>query len=90
MHAATIAVLRNYHSDVCRALCSAPSTAFSRVLSGIGAVYDLATLNLLAGSLPLRQQRLVQAWAELHFDELIEDWNLLQQGRRPNPIIPLQ
>jgi hypothetical protein len=54
------------------------------------AIYDLATLDLLAGSLPLRQQRLVQAWAELHHDELLEDWNWLQQGRHPNPILPLQ
>jgi len=45
---------------------------------------------MISGSLPLRQQRLVEAWAEMHRDELLEDWRLLQQGRRPTPIAPLQ
>jgi len=29
-------------------------------------------------------------WAEMHREELMEDWRLLQQGRRPRPIAPLQ
>jgi len=33
---------------------------------------------------------LVEAWAELHEEELLADWNLLQEGRRPAPITPLQ
>jgi hypothetical protein len=45
---------------------------------------------LVAGMLPQRQQRLVEAWAELHEDELLADWNLLQDGKRPAPIKPLQ
>ncbi len=45
---------------------------------------------LLAGELPQRQQRLVEAWAELHQDELVADWQLLQEGRRPAPIAPLR
>jgi hypothetical protein len=54
------------------------------------AVYALDQIELIAGALPLRQQRLVEAWAELHRDELMQDWQLLQQGRRPQPIAPLQ
>jgi hypothetical protein len=54
------------------------------------AVYGLAPVELISGSLPLRQQRLVEAWAEMHREELLEDWRLLQQGRRPTPIPPLQ
>jgi hypothetical protein len=54
------------------------------------AVYGLDPVELINGSLPLRQQRLVEAWAELHRPELVEDWQLLQQGRRPQPIAPLQ
>src|SRR5688572_3218422 len=34
------------------------------------AVYSSDPVELLAGSLPLRQQRLVEAWAELHQMEL--------------------
>ena len=54
------------------------------------AVFALDTLELIAGDLPLKQRRLVEAWAELHGEELRRDWELLQTGRRPQPITPLQ
>jgi hypothetical protein len=41
------------------------------------------------GSLPRRQRRLVEAWAELHQDELLADWQRLQAGELPLPIDPL-
>ena len=37
------------------------------------AIYVLSPLDLIAGSLPRRQQRFVEAWAELHEDELNAD-----------------
>ena len=43
----------------------------------------------LSASPPQRQQRLVEAWAELHEEELLADWALLEQGRKPSPIKPL-
>lgn len=54
------------------------------------AIYTINPVELIAGSLPQRQQRLVEAWAELHREELEADWALLQQGRRPRPIKPLE
>ena len=54
------------------------------------AVFSIAPVARIAGALPLRQQRLVEAWAELHHDELLTDWNLLNEGRRPVRIAPLQ
>lgn len=54
------------------------------------AVYGIDPLTLLAGSLPTRQQRLVEAWAELHQNELLEDWHCLEQGKGPAPILPLR
>jgi len=36
------------------------------------------------------QQRLVEAWAELHVTELSADWDLLQTGQSPLPIEPLK
>ena len=54
------------------------------------AIYGINPLEPIAGSLPKRQQRLVEAWAELHCEELLADWELLQQGRRPQPIKPLE
>jgi hypothetical protein len=54
------------------------------------AVIGLDPIELIAGSLPRRQQRLVEAWAELHQAELIADWNRLQAGQLPLPIQPLE
>ena len=53
------------------------------------AIYTLSPIELMAGSLPRRQRRLVEAWAELHEDELLADWQLLQSGQVSLPIAPL-
>jgi len=52
-------------------------------------VFSFDPVAQIAGSLPRRQQRLVEAWAELHVEELKEAWELLQAGRKPSPIKPL-
>jgi hypothetical protein len=53
------------------------------------AVYAFEPVELLAGSLPPKQRRLVEAWAELHAQELTLDWTRLQNGELPDPIRPL-
>jgi hypothetical protein len=53
------------------------------------AVYQISPVELIAGSLPRRQARLVEAWAELHETELQSDWQRLQSGESPLPIAPL-
>ncbi len=45
--------------------------------------------EVLAGELPRKQLRLVQAWIELHRDELIADWQLAAAGELPYKIDPL-
>lgn len=37
------------------------------------AVFSIEELEIIAGSLPKRQQRFVEAWGELHKDELFKD-----------------
>jgi len=54
------------------------------------AIYTIDPLELISGSLPKRQQRLVEAWAELHQADLLTDWELLQSGKLPKKITPLQ
>ena len=54
------------------------------------AVFSLEPVELMAGALPRRQRRFVEAWAELRQDELIADWQRLQAGQRPLPIAPLE
>ena len=44
-------------------------------------IYDIEGIERLTGSLPRRQERLVLAWAELHQQELLSNWQTLQQGR---------
>lgn len=53
------------------------------------AVFTIRPVALIAGSIPQRQQRLVEAWAELHQTELEADWQQLVNGRAAMPIKPL-
>ena len=53
-------------------------------------IFSITPVDLIAGSLPVRQRRLVEAWAELHQAELSADWQGLQSGRKPAPIEPLR
>lgn len=54
------------------------------------AVYDIDTIEIIGGALPKRQQRLTEAWAELHQGELLENWERLQLGLLPYKIAPLR
>ncbi len=54
------------------------------------AIFGIDPIELIAGSLPKRQRRLVEAWAELHQKELLVDWQRLQAGQKPLPIDPLR
>ena len=63
---------------------------FHASYQGAAGVYAIDSIELLAGQLPLRQKRLVEAWAELHQDELVTDWARLQSGQAPHKIDPLQ
>ena len=50
------------------------------------AVFAVDTIECL----PKAQQRLVEAWAEIHRAELQQDWELLQSGGPPFKIEPLR
>lgn len=53
-------------------------------------IYTIDSVDLIAGSLPRAQQRFVEAWAELHREELMANWNRLQEGHAPARIEPLR
>jgi len=38
----------------------------------------------------IKQTRLIQAWIELHKEELMADWVLAQNGEKPFNIEPLK
>jgi Domain of unknown function (DUF4160) len=58
--------------------------------AGDEAVFAIDTGEVLDGSLPRRQTRLVQAWIEIHREELVADWSLAVQGQPVFPIDPLK
>jgi hypothetical protein len=51
------------------------------------ATFSISPISQLTGALPRRQLRLVEAWAELHQAELLENWQRAQNGR---PILRIQ
>lgn len=53
------------------------------------AIFSIDPVELIAGSFPRRQQRLVEAWAEIYQNELRADWQLSQDGKLPKKITPL-
>jgi len=53
-------------------------------------VFAIDPVELFAGALPQRQRRFVEAWAELHQEELLAAWTLLHAGRKARPIEPLK
>lgn len=54
------------------------------------AVFGIDPVERIDGQLPRTQQRLVEAWAEIHRVELAVDWKRLQAGRPPHKIEPLR
>ncbi len=50
------------------------------------AVYSVPEGEILSGSLPHNKNKIVQAWIEIHKDDLIADWELAVSGKKPFPI----
>jgi hypothetical protein len=47
-------------------------------------------LKQVSNQVSLSKSRLVQAWIEIHRDDLIADWQLAVNGEAPLPIDPLR
>jgi len=54
------------------------------------AVFSILDADVISGSLPRKQTRLVQAWIELHQESLMIDWSLAVTGQEPLRIEPLR
>jgi len=86
--------LSRFHGIIIR-MFAEPSAAhheshFRAYYQEHAAVFTICPVDLIAGSLPQRQQRLVEARAELHQSELEADWQQLMNGRLAMPIRPLE
>jgi hypothetical protein len=54
------------------------------------AVFAIQDGLLLAGEIPIKQTRLIQAWIELRREDLAADWLLAASGARISAIEPLR
>lgn len=57
---------------------------------GMKAVILIPSGELLEGELPGKKLRLLQAWIDIHEDELMADWSLAVNGEPVFPIDPLR
>ena len=54
------------------------------------AVIKITDGKVLSGELPKSKMKLVQAWLEIHKDELLADWKLAIEGQQVFKIEPLK
>jgi hypothetical protein len=53
-------------------------------------VLSITDGEVLTGSVPPKQLKMLQAWIAIHQEELMVDWNLAVNGEEPFRIAPLQ
>jgi hypothetical protein len=63
---------------------------FHALYGDFRAEIDIRTLKILNGDLPNRAKSLIKEWAEVHNNELMEDWNLARQKEELKGIEPLK
>ncbi len=57
---------------------------------GAEAVIGIPGGELIVGELPSSKMKLVQAWVEIHHDELMADWSIAVKGGEIFKIDPLR
>jgi hypothetical protein len=83
-------VLRNFGVDVLSRQRQHHTPHIHVRYQGSEAVIAIPEGELLSGSMPVKQFKLVQAWIAIHSEELMVDWELAVQGDEPFRIAPLQ
>ena len=58
--------------------------------AGQKALIDIQNASVLKGFLPGRQLKIVLAWCVLYQDELMQNWELVKEGKEPNPVPPMR
>ncbi len=57
---------------------------------GSEAVIGIPDGEVIAGEIPGKQLKMIQAWVAIHSEELMVDWDLAVNGDEPFRIAPLQ
>lgn len=63
---------------------------FHAIYGSDEAVVEIQSTKVLAGGMPKRALSLVRAWARLHRDELVANWNSARKAESLTPIDPLE
>jgi hypothetical protein len=58
--------------------------------SGQEVIVAIPDGDVIEGGIPAAKMKLLQAWIELHKDELMADWALAVSGQHPYKIEPLR
>lgn len=62
---------------------------FHAFYDGDVAAFSIDTGQMIQGNFPQKKAALVTAWAILHHDELMKNWNNLANGSKATKIKPL-
>lgn len=63
---------------------------FHAFYGGDEAVFSIETGQMIQGEFPVRKAALVTAWAIVHREELLDNWNNLSKGKEAKKIDPLR
>lgn len=63
---------------------------FHALYSEYEVLINIATLEVMKGTMPRRALALVLEWASQHRMELMEDWKLCEKHQTPKKIAPLE
>jgi len=63
---------------------------FHAYYQDLKATININTCEIIEGNLPPKQNKLVIAWAELHKDDLLANWDIARNGEVPFKIDPLR
>ena len=89
LYAGALQILQHRHKNALQRRCAAPPPHFHVYYSEYEASIGVDG-ELLAGSLPVKQLKLVQAWAAIHEEELYMAWNKAVQNMLFGKIEPLR
>ena len=53
-------------------------------------VVDIKSCDITEGNFPTKQAKMIVAWAEIHREELMADWELASNGELPFKVDPLR
>lgn len=63
---------------------------FHATYGGSSVIVSIRDIEVLEGSMPSKQLKMLLGWAALHQDELLENWSLAEQNQELFPIDPLR